>query len=166
MYGLANTGSGLDLVIIEYHQSVAERHPNFVVKFSYLKDLEDMDPFNISGVDRGKEGEQVKLVVDITAVITYKTPFVVNGKPGTVSPDLGEGATCNTIFSWPFLQTIKASIMTKNNDLVSGLLGEHFRLQIWFHKESRKHQNIRETSSFFASLNPMKTRKHEVQKQG
>ena len=58
MYGLANKGAGLNLVNLEYQQSVAERHPNLVLKFSYLKDLEDVDPFNISGLDGGKESEQ------------------------------------------------------------------------------------------------------------
>ena len=54
MSGLADTGSGLDLVNLKYHQSVAERHPNLVPKFAYLKDLEDVDPFNTSVVYRGK----------------------------------------------------------------------------------------------------------------
>ena len=39
---------------MEYHQSVAEQHPNLVLKFACLKDLDDVDPFNVSGVDVGK----------------------------------------------------------------------------------------------------------------
>ena len=89
-----------------------------------------MDPFNISGTDGGKESEQGKGGVDVTAVTTYTNYFVVNGKPMTVSLDLVEGVTRNTIFSWPFLQAIKASIMDKNNALVSGLLGEQFRMEM------------------------------------
>ena len=65
-----------------------------------------------------------------TLVIIYKTPFEVNGTLVTVSLALGEGVAFNTIFAWPFLQTIKASTMTKNNVLVSRLLGEHFRLEM------------------------------------
>ena len=42
-----------------------------------------MDPFNISGEDEGKESEQGKVGLDVTAVITYQTPFVVNGQPVT-----------------------------------------------------------------------------------
>ena len=55
---------------------------------------------------------------------------MVNGKPVTVSLAIVEGVAFNTIFSWPFLQTIKASIMIKDYDLVCGLLGEQFRLEM------------------------------------
>ena len=60
-----------------------------VLKFAYLKDIEDVDPFNISGVYGGKENEQLKVGVDITTVITYKPPLVVNVKLVTVSLALG-----------------------------------------------------------------------------
>ena len=62
MSGLADTGAGLNCGNIEDHQSVTERHTNLVLKFVYMKDLEDVDLFNKSGVDgweklnRGKEG--------------------------------------------------------------------------------------------------------------
>ena len=54
MSGLANTGAGLNLGNLDYHQSVVDQHLNLVLKCAYLKGLNDMDPFNISGVDRGK----------------------------------------------------------------------------------------------------------------
>ena len=54
MSGLDNTGDGLNLGNLEYHQLVAERQHNLVLKFDYLKDLEDVYPFNIIGVDGGK----------------------------------------------------------------------------------------------------------------
>ena len=56
----ADTGDGPNLVNLDYHQSVAERHPNSVLIFSYLKDMDEVDPINISGVDKGKEIKQVK----------------------------------------------------------------------------------------------------------
>ena len=130
MSGLANTGAGLNLGNLEYHQSVAEHHPNLVLIFAYLTDLDDADPFNISGVEIVKYSEQGKGGVDITAVITYKNTFLVDGKSVTFYLALGEGVACNTILSWPFLHTINASIMTNKNSLVSGLLGEKFRLEM------------------------------------
>ena len=98
MSGFSDTGYGSNIVNIDYHQSSEERHPNLVSKFSFLKDLDDVDPFNISGLDGGKEIEKGKGEVDFTAVITYKTPFVVYGKLVTASLAILEGVACNTIF--------------------------------------------------------------------
>ena len=51
---LDDTLAGLNLRNLEYHQSVVEHHPNLVLKFAYLKDLDDVDPFKISGLYGGK----------------------------------------------------------------------------------------------------------------
>ena len=93
MSGLDDKGDRLNLVNLEYHQSAEERYPNLVLKFVCLKDLDDMEPINIIGVDGGKGG------ADVTELNIYKTPFVVNGQLATVSLTLGEGVACNTIFS-------------------------------------------------------------------
>ena len=54
MYELDNTVDGSNEGNMDYHQSVAERHHNLVLKFSYLKELDDVDPFNIIGLEKGK----------------------------------------------------------------------------------------------------------------
>ena len=110
-----------------------------MLKFEYLKDLENVDTFNIGRVDSGKENDKGKGGWYVTAIIAYKTTFVVNEKPITVSLTLGEGVACNTIFSWPLLQTIKASIMTNNNkSLVSGIMEEQFSMEIMVTKISKE----------------------------
>ena len=59
-----------------------------------------------------------------------KNVFVVNGQPVTVSFDLGKVVACNTLFVWSLTKKIKAYIKTKNNALISGLLGEQFKLEM------------------------------------
>ena len=78
MFGLANTGSGLNLVNMDYHKSVTERHPNLVLNFAYLKDMDDVGTFNKSGVDGGKGSKQEIGGFHVTEVITYKNPMVGN----------------------------------------------------------------------------------------
>ena len=51
---LSDTGARLNYGNIKYHQSVPERQLNLVLKFEYLKDIEDVDPLNTCGVDGGK----------------------------------------------------------------------------------------------------------------
>ena len=79
----------MDLEDLEYHQSVAENHPNLMSKFEYLKDLDDVDPFNISRLSEEKDSEKGKVGIDVTSVINYKTNFVVNRKPVTVYLTIG-----------------------------------------------------------------------------
>ena len=86
---LTDTIVGFNLVNLDYHQSVEELHINLVLKFTYLEDLENLDPLNISGVDGGKETEQGKVGIDVTAVFTYKNTFIVNAQPETVYLALG-----------------------------------------------------------------------------
>ena len=54
MFVLYYTGAGLNLGNLYYHQLVAEFYPNLVLKFAYLKDMDDVHTFNISGVDEVK----------------------------------------------------------------------------------------------------------------
>ena len=51
MYVLANTGSRLNLVNLEYHQSVVKCHPNTVLKLKCLKDPDGLYLFNFSEVN-------------------------------------------------------------------------------------------------------------------
>ena len=141
MFGLADTGAELNFGNWDYHQSVVERYSNLVLEISYLKDLDYVYPSNITGVDGGKESEQVKGGVDVTSAITYKNPFVINGQPLKFSLALVQGVTYNTIFSWPYLQknrTIKASTMNKNNSLVCGILGEKFKMLMMVPQRSKE----------------------------
>ena len=41
-----------------------------MLKLTYLKDLDEVDPFNISILEGGKESEQLKVGLGVTAVIT------------------------------------------------------------------------------------------------
>ena len=109
MFGLADTRSWLNLGNLEYHQSVAECHPNLVIKFTYLEDLDAVYPFNTSGLDGLKVG------VYFNIVITYKTSFVANTQRMIEVFILVQLLACNIIFSWTFLKTIKASILTDKN---------------------------------------------------
>ena len=72
-----------------YNQKVSENHPNLVLKSSCFKNLDEVDTLNMSGVEGGRESEQVKLGLDVISAITYKSNFVVNAYPVTLLLDLG-----------------------------------------------------------------------------
>lgn len=73
---LADTGAGLNVGRLGYHLDIYKKHPHLVRQFAYLKDCEGIEPFSLGGVV--KDGESTGN--DIEAIITYRTPFVVNGR--------------------------------------------------------------------------------------
>jgi len=83
---LLDTGTGLNVGRLEYHESIFKRHPDLMAQFSYLKDFEGVAPFGLGGVVKSK-GETPSN--DIKAFITYKAPFAVNGRAVQVTFGLG-----------------------------------------------------------------------------
>ena len=76
---------------------MVECHPNLVVRFSFLKDMDYTNQFFISEVGGVKENEQGKVGVYVTAIITYENTFMVNTQLMTLYIYLGEVLACNDI---------------------------------------------------------------------
>ena len=125
--GLVDTGAGLNISRLSYHQSIAEHHPKLVVQFVFFKDVPGLDPLQISGIGINKKDSTA---LECMAMITYKTPYMHAGCPIVVLLGLGEAITCNTVFSYPFLSAIKAGILFKSMTMMSGRLGEVFPLEV------------------------------------
>ena len=124
--GLVDTGVELNIGRLSYHQSIAEHHPELVVQFAFLKDVPGLDPLQISGIGINKKDSTV---LECTAIITYKMPYMHAGCPIVVLLGLGEAVSCNTVFSYPFLSVIKAGILFKSMMMTSGRLREVFPLE-------------------------------------
>ena len=107
--------------------SIAKQHPELVLQCGYLKDFEGVQPFGLGGVV--KSGTSHEERHDIEAIITYHTPYSINGREVVVSFGLGKEVATNTILSWPFIQAIAGSILTESNTFVSGKLGEVLRME-------------------------------------
>ena len=86
----------------------------------------DHNPFVIGGIGKGGN---IEGGTKISHIITYNTPFRVNGQQVLVSIGLGYIATKN-LFSYLFLKSLKATIMLKSSTLVSRLLRTDFKIII------------------------------------
>jgi hypothetical protein len=120
---LLDTGASLNVGRTEYHEAIAKSRPEIVEFFGYLKDLADTTPFTIGGING--DGP----TTDIDAVISYKTPYVVNGVPVRLTLALGPSVATNSIISYPFLTSIKGTVMLENSTLVSALLGDSYKIE-------------------------------------
>ena len=125
LLALMDTGAGLNLGRLSYHKSIAEQRPEIVHQFAYLKDLDNLRPFGLGGVHGTSDNDN-----DVEAVISYKTPYRRNGKPVVITVALGERVATNTILSLPFLVAIKASILFESMTLVSGVLGDSYKIDM------------------------------------
>ena len=123
LLAMVDIGAGLNCGRLQYHQDIAQKYPDLVVQFAALADLADAPhPFNVGGI--GQEAGAV-----ISHVTTYKTPYSLNGKKATVTFALGERVAANSILSYPFFKTIKASILLEAKSVVSGLLGDTYQIE-------------------------------------
>ena len=113
---------GASIGSLKYHETFIKKHPKLVAQFINLDDSPDQNSFTIGGID-GKEGTKV------THEVSYKTPYKIDGQQLLISLGLGDFGV-KTLFSYPFLKYIESSILLESNTLVSGALGESFKLTI------------------------------------
>jgi hypothetical protein len=113
---------GASIGSLKYHETLTKKHPKLVAQFINLDDTPDQNSFTIGGID-GKGGTKV------THLVSYKTPYKIDGQQVLISLGLGDFGV-KTLLSYPFLKFIKDSILLESNTLVSGALGEAFKLTI------------------------------------
>ena len=110
--GGVDTMCGASIGNLDYHRLVYERNPEMVVQFEALADLSDQQGFGIGGIDGNADGAKV------THIITYRTPYMVNGAQLFISLGLGNFGI-KTLFSYPLLKALKATILLESGTLIS-----------------------------------------------
>ena len=88
-------------------------------------------------MDVGNGGEQLKDGLCVNAVITCKTYFLVKSQPVVLSIDFGELVTHITLSYHDFFWKMMVSILSYNNFLIIGLLGEYFKLEMMVPQRSK-----------------------------
>ena len=63
----------------------------------------------------------------VTHLVSYKMPYKINGNQVLISLGLGNFGV-KVLFSYPFMEGLKASIILKKNTLVSGALSMAFKI--------------------------------------
>ena len=124
LLGLIDTCAGLNIGKLSYHAGIAQTRPELVAEFKYSQDIPEMKDFQVAGINGGEDSK-----CSIEAVISYKTPYIIKGKAVIVTFALGEHVSTNTVFSYPFLHGTKCSVLFESDTVVSGVLGESFRVE-------------------------------------
>ena len=122
---MVDSCAGLNLGKLSYHQSIYQARPDLVHQFAFIKDLDNIKAFDIGGISRDAPA------LSVTALITYKTPFRINGQQVLVSFALSDGAAANTIVGLPFLRATRCALFLEENgqdSLVVQKLGQTFKI--------------------------------------
>ena len=122
---MVDSCAGLNLGKLSYHRSIYEARPDLVHQFAFIKDLDNVKAFDIGGISRDAPA------LSVTALITYKTPFRINGQQVLVSFALSDGSAANTIVGLPFLRATRCAMFMEENgqdSLVVQKLGQTFKI--------------------------------------
>lgn len=119
---MLDSGAGLSLGRLSYHKSIYKRHPELVHQWIDLKDSSSMEEFTIGGIDA--KGTPTK----VTSMISYLTPFTVNGQAVHIQFALAEDVASNAIVGLPFLRSTNSSVLFEHDTMVAQKLGHTFKI--------------------------------------
>jgi hypothetical protein len=94
---LYDTGGGLSIGRRAYHEQIRQLRPDLVTQFIDLNDDNRYDPLTIGGIDGEVYGPSV------TAIISYRLPYIVNGHNCSITFGLAEQAVTNSLVGLPFM---------------------------------------------------------------
>lgn len=119
---MVDSGAGLSLGRLSYHKSIYKRHPELVHMWLDLKDSTNMEEFTIGGID--SKGVPTK----VTSMISYLTPFTINGQSVHIQFALAEDVASNAIVGLPFLRSTNSSVLFEHDTMVAQKLGHTFKV--------------------------------------
>jgi hypothetical protein len=119
---MVDSGAGLSLGRLSYHKSIYNRHPELVHSWLDMKDSSDMEEFTIGGIDA--KGAPTR----VTSLISYYTPFTVNGQAVNIQFALAEDVASNAIIGIPFLRSTCSSVLFEHDTMVAQKLGHTFKI--------------------------------------
>ena len=120
---MGDTGAGLNLGLFDYHKDVAGRHPHLVESFVIFEGTE-YDELAVGGVGGADYG------TDVMATITYRMPYVIKGRPATITFGLARKAICKSLVGIPFFIGSKMSYSISEGIMSSAVFGVSFPVQM------------------------------------
>eukprot|EP00978_Attheya_sp_CCMP212_P047179 scaffold421247_cov37-Attheya_sp.AAC.2 len=94
---LYDTGGGLSIGRRSYHEQIRQLRLDLVTSYTDLTTDNSFDPLTIGGIDGEVYGPSV------TAIISYRLPFVVNGQNCSITFGLAEHAVTSSLIGIPFM---------------------------------------------------------------
>ena len=127
---MGDTGAGCSLGDLRYHMEIANRHSDVIVQIIDLDDVPGGGRFALGGVGGKDENGSNPSGCMVTHVISYKTPFEVEGRKVVKSVALANRCASTTIFGLPFMIKAETSILLPSMSVVSNAFGAVFPIHL------------------------------------
>ena len=96
--------AGVNLGHFPFHERIQQLYPELVVSFQTWKESTTADRINIGGVEQGQHG------IQITHIVTYRTPYRDNGQTAAMSFGLSQRVAATVILGVTFLRKSRGVI--------------------------------------------------------
>ena len=116
-----DSGAGLNVGRKGYHENIRHMYPELVAHYIDLQ-KENYDTPGIGGVDGNAYGSAV------TALVTYRTPFMVSGQPVELTFGLVEGLCARSIIGITTMQKAKMNYLVHTQVVTSESFNHTFKV--------------------------------------
>ena len=107
LHNLFDTGAALNTGLLSYHQSLKKIRPELIHSYEEFNGTNPFDPIKLCGALKDTSDYSTATHGILSAVIRYKTPFVINGKKITISYALGKDVAVNSILGIPTITELQ-----------------------------------------------------------
>ena len=107
LHNLFDTGAALNTGLLSYHQSLKKIRPELIDSYEEFNGTNPFDPIKLCGALKDTSEYSTATHGILSAVIRYKTPFVVNGRAITIAYALGKDVSVNSILGIPTITELQ-----------------------------------------------------------
>jgi hypothetical protein len=115
------------------HSWIMSTYPEIVVDYGEYNDPDPFVPLDLRCAVASNAQEPTESKKDLrnslTKYVTYKTSYIVDGKPATVTFGLGDNISVKTIVGLPFMKSWEMDLLISQNVVRSNKLGLDFPIE-------------------------------------
>ena len=127
---LFDTGAALNTGQLVYHQALKNKRPDVIDSYEEFNGTNPFDPIKLCGAISDPSTYDTEKQGILSAVIRYKTPFIVDGHAYTIAFALGKDVTVNSIIGLPTITELQLEFRFRPDaHVISSIMERQFRVE-------------------------------------
>ena len=107
LLNLFDTGAALNTGQLSYHMALKKMRPDLIASYEEFNGTNPFEPIKLCGAIQDPSTYSTERHGILSAVIRYKTPFVINGRAITLDFALGKDVSVNSILGFPSITELQ-----------------------------------------------------------